>query len=200
MAGNLPLTRYKVAFVRSTRRAARLSGHNGALNAWIAAMTGSTKRESDLATNRWSKSFAAAALFALLLAACTSTPTKPDPPTVALDRVRILNIADGKASMSLVLRVTNPNSFELAVESIEYEIMLGGRQAASGRSARSSPLPAHGETTVELAGRVDVTAVATALMTLGSQLPVEYAFRGTVTLRDGSVVARFDRLYGSRPQ
>lgn len=146
----------------------------------------------------------------LFTAACTSVPTKPDPPTVTLDRVRIVNVADGKASISLVLRLANPNRIDLAIDSIEYELTLDGRQAASGRSAPMSPIPAQGETTVEIAGRVDVAAVATALMTLGSQLPVEYAFTGSVTLRDGSVlalsrkgkipVARFDRLYGSRPQ
>jgi LEA14-like dessication related protein len=146
----------------------------------------------------------------LVVGACTSIPTKPEPPTVTLERVRIVNIADGKASVSLVLRLANPNRFDLAVESIEYEIMLDGREAASGRGTRVNPLPAQGEETVEVAGRVDVAAVATALMTFGSQLPVEYAFKGAVTLRDGSVLAfsrkgeipvtRFNRLFGSRPQ
>lgn len=149
-------------------------------------------------------------LFSLLATACTSIQTKPDPPIVTLERVRIVNIIDGKASLTLVLRVTNPNRFDLAVDSIEYELTLDGRQTASGRTTRINAVPAQGETEVELAGRVDVAAVATALMTLGSQLPVEYGFKGTVTLRDGSVlavsrkgdipVARFDRLQGSRPQ
>src|SRR5205809_5952013 len=125
----------------------------------------------------------------LAAAACTSIPTKPDPPTVTLERVRIVNVADGKASISLVLRLANPNRVALAIDSIEYELTLDGRQAANGRSERMNPLPAQGETTVEIAGRVDVAAIATALMTLGSQLPVEYAFKGTVTLRDGSVLA-----------
>jgi len=146
----------------------------------------------------------------LFAGACTSIQTRPAPPTVTLERVRIVNVADGKASISLVLRLANPNRVALAIDSIEYELTLDGRQAANGRSERMNPLPAQGETTVEIAGRVDVAAIATALMTLGSQLPVEYAFKGTVTLRDGSVlalsrkgdipVARFDRLYGSRPQ
>ena len=70
-------------------------------------------------------------------------------------------------------------------------------------------LPAGGEAKVELAGRVDVAALATALMTLGSQLPVPYALSGTVTLKNGTAlgfsrkgeipVMRFDRALGSRP-
>jgi LEA14-like dessication related protein len=180
----------------------------------VVTMTSSSERERDVARTRWSPTLAVLGLVMFLAgAACTSItsiPTKPDPPTVTLERVRIVNIADGKASISLALRLANPNRFDLLVESVEYEITLDGRQAASGRTARMNALPAQGEATVELAGRVDVAAVATALMALGSQVPVEYAFKGTVTLRDGSVlalsrkgdipVARFDRLYGSRPQ
>ena len=173
-------------------------------------MTSTSTRGGGLAKNRWLQTFASAMLAAFLAAACTSVPTKPEPPTVTLERVRIVNIADGKASVSLTLRLANPNRFDLPVESVEYEITLDGRQTATGRTARMNALPAQGEATVELSGRVDVAAVATALMALGSQVPVEYAFKGTVTLSDGRVlelsrkgdipVARFDRLFGSRPQ
>jgi len=169
------------------------------------------KRSAGVSTRRSLRSLAVPALLALFLgAACTSTPTKPDPPVVTLESVRILRVADARADVVLVLRLTNPNRFDLVVETIEYEVTLDGRPAASGRSARVDPLPAGGDAKVELAGRVDVTAVATALMTLGSQVPVAYTFKGSVTLRDGSVlafsrkgeipVARFDRVLGSRPQ
>ncbi|HEV8552686.1 MAG TPA: LEA type 2 family protein [Casimicrobiaceae bacterium] len=164
-----------------------------------------------VARGGWSKPFALPALLALFLgAACTSTPTKPDPPVVTLESARILRVADARADVVLVLRLTNPNRFDLVVNAIEYEITLDSRPAATGRSVHIDPLPAGGDARVELAGRVDVAALATALMTLGSQLPVAYTFKGSVTLRDGSVlafsrkgeipVARFDRLMGSRPQ
>ena len=157
------------------------------------------------------RNFAAPALLALILgAACTSIPTKLDSPVVTLETVRILSVADARANLALVLRLSNPNRFDLSVETIEYEVTLDGRPAATGRSSRVGALPAGGDAKVELAGRVDVAAVATALMTLGSQLPVAYTFKGSVMLRDGSVlafsrkgeipVARFDRVLGSRPQ
>ncbi|OLC67223.1 MAG: hypothetical protein AUH79_04610 [Betaproteobacteria bacterium 13_1_40CM_4_64_4] len=169
------------------------------------------ERSAGVSTRRSLHSLAVPALLALFLAAaCTSTPTKPDPPVVTLDTVRILRVADARADVVLVLRLTNPNRFDLVVDAIEYDITLDGRPAATGRSVRIDPLPAGGDARVELAGRVDVAALATALMTLGSQLPVAYTFKGSVTLRDGSVlafsrkgeipVARFDRLMGSRPQ
>ena len=169
------------------------------------------ERSAGITTRRSLRRLAVPALFVLFLgAACTSTPTKPDPPAVTLETVRILRVADARADVVLVLRLTNPNRFDLVVDAIEYDITLDGRPAATGRSVRIDPLPAGGDAKIELAGRVDVAAVATALMTLGSQLPVVYMFKGSVTLRDGSVlafsrkgeipVARFDRLMGSRPQ
>jgi len=174
-------------------------------------MAPACERSVGVATRRSLRSLAVPALLALVLGtACTSTPTKPDPPMVTLDTVRILRVADARADVVLVLRLTNPNRFDIVVEAIDYDITLDGRPAATGRSSRVGALPAGGDAKVELAGRVDVAAVATALMTLGSQLPVAYTFKGSVMLRDGSVlafsrkgeipVARFDRVLGSRPQ
>jgi LEA14-like dessication related protein len=173
-------------------------------------MPGSCQRGGGVAISRRS-TFVVPALLALILgAACTSISTKPDQPVVTLESVRILSVADARANIALVLRLSNPNRFDLVVDAIEYETTLGGRPAATGRSVRIEPLPAGGEARIEIAGRVDVAAVASALMTLGSQVPVAYTFNGTVTLRDGSVlaisrkgdipVARFDRVLGSRPQ
>lgn len=161
-------------------------------------------------TKRPCSTFGIAALAALLFAtACTSIRPKIDPPAVTLESVRILRIADAKANISLILRLANPNSFALTIDATDFEVMLDGRPAASVRSVRIEPLPAGGESKVELAGRVDVGAVATALMTLGSQLPVEYALKGTATLRDGTTlpfsrkgeipVARFEGALGARP-
>ena len=169
------------------------------------------ERAVGVTITRWLQSFAVPALLALFLgAACTSISTKLDPPVVTLEAVRILSVADARANLALVLRLSNPNRFDLVVDAIEYEVTLDARPAATGRTARVDRLPAGGDAKVELVGRVDVAAVATALMTLGSQVPVTYTFKGSVTLHDGSVlafsrkgeipVARFDRVLGSRPQ
>ena len=163
-----------------------------------------------VAIQRALRSLAGALIVALSVAACASLQTKIEAPAVTLDSVRILSIADAKANIELGLRLTNPNRVDLAVEAIEYEVTLDGRPAASGRTSRLDVLPAGGEARVDLAGRVDVTAVATALMALGSQLPVEYAVTGIARLRSGAsfdlsrkgkiTVARFDRLLAPGPR
>lgn len=151
----------------------------------------------------------AALVATLLLASCTPPRPKVEPPEVTVERVRILRIAEAQASLTLTLRLTNPNNFALAVAAIDFEVTLDGRPTANVHSVRIDPLPAGGQATVELAGRVDVGAVAAALMTLGTQLPVAYVLKGTATLPDGTAlpfarkgeipVARFERALGARP-
>ena len=142
----------------------------------------------------------------LLGVACTASRPKIEAPTVTLDSVRILRIADASAALELSLGIANPNSFALPVDAVDFEVTLDGRPAASAHTLHMDPLPAGGEAKVELAGQVDVAAVATALMTIGSQVPIEYTVKGTATLHDGSSltlsrkgdipVARFQRLFG----
>ncbi len=146
----------------------------------------------------------------LFTAACTSVrQSAVQPPSVTLERVRIVAIADGEATLSVMLRLTNPNPFELAVDAVACDVTLDARPAASVHSIRMEPLPAGGEAKLELGGRVDVAAVATSLMSLGSQLPVAYTLKGTVTLRDGTAVPfarkgdipvpRFEHALGLHP-
>ena len=152
-----------------------------------------------------------AALGAVLLAAaCASVALKVDAPQVSLEAVRVTRIVDSKAEISVRLRLLNPNAAELVINELAYEITLDGRQAASGRTQRVDRLPPGGEGKVELSGRVDVGAVATAMMALGSQLPVQYTLTGTAAVQNGLslsfsrkgeiAVSKFDPAAGSRPR
>ena len=144
-----------------------------------------------------------------LASACTSARPKIEPPTITLDTVRVGKIVDAKADISVRIMLANHNDFELAIDRVEFDVSLDGRPAIAGRTVHVDALPPGGEAKVDLAGRVDVAAVATALMTLGSQLPVPYAVTGTLTLKSGTALAfsrkgeipilRFDGALGSRP-
>jgi len=147
-------------------------------------------------------------LLAMLTSACASLTPRIEAPQVTLQSVRLLRIADGKAEIALGLRVFNPNATALAIQALDYEITLDGRPAANGRTVRAETLPANGEAKVDLYGRVDTGAVFTAMMALGSQLPVAYTLKGTVTAKDwpplpfsrkGEVaISRFDSGAGTR--
>src|SRR5213593_4108104 len=100
----------------------------------IVAMARSCECGGGVPTSRWLRSFAIPALLVLFFgAACTSIPTKLEPPVATLETVRILSVADARANLALVLRLSNPNRFDLVVDAIEYEVTLDGRPAATGR-------------------------------------------------------------------
>jgi LEA14-like dessication related protein len=145
----------------------------------------------------------------MLLAACASTRTGIKPPEVTVESVRVGKIADAKADVSLKLALANPNDVELAIDRMEFDVLLDGRPAVTGRTVHFDPLPPGGQAKVDVTGRVDLTAVATALMTLGSQLPVPYTVNGAVTFKNGTAlpfsrtgelpVLRYDGSLGARP-
>ena len=100
-------------------------------------MAPACERSVGVATRRSLRSLAVPALLALVLGtACTSTPTKPDPPMVTLDTVRILRVADARADVVLVLRLTNPNRFDIVVEIGKRPSQLVRQQLPDGRLAR----------------------------------------------------------------
>jgi LEA14-like dessication related protein len=147
---------------------------------------------------------------ALLVAGCVPLGQQFQSPEVTVETLRINRIADGKADLLIGLRLFNPNAYALPVERIEVDLTIDARPAATGRSVHVEPLSARGEAKVELSGRVDVGAIATAMVAAGSLLPVEYVVKGTIVLNDGTAlpftrkgrvpVARFDRGFGPRPQ
>jgi LEA14-like dessication related protein len=155
------------------------------------------------------RGFLVACIAILIDGGCTSARPKLEPPTITLDAIRVGRMAEAKADVSLKLTLANHNDFELAIDRVEFDVALDGRPAVNGRSVHLDPLPPGGEAKIELAGRVDTTAVATALMTLGSQLPVPYVISGTLTLKNGRAlsfsrkgeipVLRFEGALGARP-
>ena len=152
----------------------------------------------------------AAPVLVFLAAACASLVPKFDAPQVSIETVRVLRVVDSRAEIAVKLRLVNPNDAELAINGLDYEITLDGRAAANGRTTRVEPLPPGGQGTVEIAGRVDIGAVATAMMALSSQLPVKYTLSGKVTLQGGPslpfsrkgeiAISKFDPATGPRPK
>ena len=118
----------------------------------------------------------------LIITACATPAPRIEAPQVSLESVRVTRIVDGKAELSVGLRLRNPNASPLPIKAVDYEITLDNRPA-------------------------DVGAVAAALMVLGSQLPVAYTLKGSVSVQDwapipfsrsGKIeVSKFDSAFGA---
>jgi LEA14-like dessication related protein len=172
------------------------------------AMKGRLGARAETAAQAVARAFAVTGI--LMITACATPAPRIEAPQVSLESVRVTRIVDGKAELSVGLRLSNPNASALPLKAVDYEITLDNRPAASGHSLRVDTLPPGGDAKVDLAGRVDVGAVAAALMVLGSQLPVAYTLKGSVTVqgwapipfsRSGKIeVSKFDSAFGTPPR
>src|ERR1700752_1666052 len=91
----------------------------------------------------------------LIITACAAPAPRIEAPQVSLESVHVTRIVDGKAELSVGLRLSNPNASALAIKAVDYETTLDNRPAASGHTVRVDALPAGGDAKVDLAGRVD---------------------------------------------
>ena len=81
-------------------------------------------------------------------------PSKPLKPTIELIDVRPLNVSLTEQKLRFTLKVTNPNSFELPVESIDFIARFNGSDIANGKSKQAVSIPANSDGKLTL----DVTA------------------------------------------
>jgi LEA14-like dessication related protein len=128
----------------------------------------------------------AALAAALLLCACVLAP-KFETPQLTVVGVQLQGGDLFTQRMRVRIHVMNPNERELPVSSIEFTLEVEGQQLASGESAASFVVPAHGEAEFD----TNVTAnVAGALLTLlarngGAPQTVAYRLAGKVSLSGG---------------
>ena len=135
----------------------------------------------------------------LLLAGCsTIEQAKPKAPEVSIASVRPMNFSLSGQKLNFTLRVKNPNSFDLPVQSLDFVASLAGKKIAEGINDSSVTIPANQE------AMMDVTVVAglsllidkfkSAAASLGSDEDVDlgYGITGTVKLANWPVKIPFD--------
>lgn len=128
----------------------------------------------------------AAIVFLILLqTGCGIIPgTKPEAPTVTVDGVRPLNLSLNRQKLAFRLRVQNPNSFDLPLQSLDFSAHFAGEKIADGSSKDDVIIPAKGEAFIE----VEVIAAINTLlgqfrnMLDDDDLQTDYGVTGRVKL------------------
>jgi len=124
-------------------------------------------------------------LLAVLLSGCAWLTPNLHAPHLRVLGVRVLRADFWQQQLRVRLRVRNPNSISLPIESLQYSLALNGHRVADGRSTRHFTVPPHG--TAEF--NTEVTAnMAGAVFTLFGRdrtRPVQYRLRGKVELARG---------------
>jgi len=131
----------------------------------------------------------------MLLTGCTGLPSKIDPPSVSLADVRLVDMNLMEQTFALKLRVQNPNTFDIPVHGLNYQVDLNGQQVARGVNNESVTLPGLGEQIVEVQA---ITSLNSLLQQLGevarSGVPmVDYRIRGNLRVGRGLVPLPFDQ-------
>ena len=136
-------------------------------------------------------------LAAALLAACAAAP-RLVAPRVAVDSVRLDRIAGGEARFDVMLRLTNPNPRELAVEAIDASVTIDDVPVGTATLKEPLRLPANGDATATLQARAGLAAVlrlaadfaqrAQEQKQTGQPTLVRYSVSGNATIEGGYAI------------
>lgn len=124
-------------------------------------------------------------LLTLALAGCAALIR---PPEVSVQAVRVKSVTLSGGTVTLDLRLSNPNNFELKGTAIDYTVRVAEQGAENPRwfdlasGVREDPLtlPALGSTTLYLSLRFDWLAVGAAVRELLDKRRLDYQVEGAV--------------------
>ncbi len=124
-------------------------------------------------------------LLGALLTACAAVPlSKPIAPTVSVAAVKPLNFSLTSQKLAFTLRVNNPNSFDLPMESLTFSANLGGEHLAQGSSVNKVTIPAKGEAMLNVTVEAGLSKIINKLDAILKQQATEldYDVTGVVKL------------------
>jgi LEA14-like dessication related protein len=125
------------------------------------------------------------ALAVVLLPACAALVPKLEPPRLEVTGVSFVGRDFAHQQIGLRVHVTNPNARAIAVQRIDYGIVLASTDFARGTTAAPFTVPASGATDFDLNLTADmVTALKLLRQHLGDR-EIPYRVTGTLHLAEG---------------
>jgi len=122
---------------------------------------------------------------ALALGACASLGPRPLPPEVTLQSMTAGVVVGGSAQARMRFAVRNPNAYDLAVRTFEYQMRIGGREVGAGALAQPVTLGANAVTAVDVDVRMDLRVMGAALDHALRKGTLDYSVDGNVVLANG---------------
>jgi len=147
-----------------------------------------------MAINKSMRLCATVFLLLLLATACSTLAVKPVKPDIELISVMPLNIDISKQKLRFHLKVTNPNPFQLPIESVDFIARFNNTNIASGRNTQQTVIPANGEGILTLDVTAGIDRLVTSLKTLleGQSIDLDYKLAGTVKVENWDTPIPFD--------
>lgn len=125
------------------------------------------------------------ALLTFGLTACSSIPThKPIAPTVEIESVKPVRLKLNRQELAFKLKVSNPNEYDLPLQSLSFVASVDGSQVAAGNSDERITIPAQQDALVEVlvTTRINKLLGQLLLFSTSDKQEVDYEVDGFVKL------------------
>jgi hypothetical protein len=127
-----------------------------------------------------------ASIALVLVTACAGPAVRPEAPTIAIDTVRPFGAEGPILRVMLGVRLHNPNGFALKIQTLT--VALNGRASELDGVPTTLQVPPASDLSVEIARRIPMETVASALLPLGGNTrQVLYDVNGVGAAAGGTV-------------
>lgn len=127
-----------------------------------------------------------------VVSGCSSFAEKiVEQPKVGLDKVEVTNVSTTGATVLFKVRVANPNGFALKVDSVKYNVEIGGNNLGDGTLDKGAKVEAHSEAVIPIPVPVKYTEVFSSVMSFLSEGKSKYRIRGDAAI--GPLTIPFDK-------
>jgi len=97
------------------------------------------------------KKMIAVLVVALVMSACSNgIKGVAEPPTVSVYGVKIANMSLSEGNLLVALRITNPNSYALPLNGLDYKLSLNGVSIADGEKTKNFTIDAKQDRIIEI--------------------------------------------------
>ena len=134
------------------------------------------------------------AFLGALLTGCATMGGLSEPPRVSLVSIAPVGLQLFEQRFRVTLRVQNPNSRDITIRGLDYEIVVNDRLFAQGVSGKPVTVPAYGQNTAEVEVASTLQRVMEQLRELGTRgkPSIDYAISGHVSVDGIPIPVPFD--------
>jgi hypothetical protein len=123
-------------------------------------------------------------LLGLVLAACSSDPTEEVvPPMMDIAGLSLGGIGDSEDRVWLELRLTNPTTFAIGVERLDFDLVISERYFANGVVDHDIALAGGADVLIPVVMTIDADDRSVTMLALSSNIPLDYRLVGEADLR-----------------
>ena len=120
-----------------------------------------------------------------MLAACAGPVTLVDSPSIRLTRIDSGHMSFNRQTFVLGFDISNPNSFPLPVQILNYDVQIADQDFASGKTEGAFTVPANGDSSFSISVDLDMMQQSSSIASLlraGSQGQIPYELNGSLTV------------------